>query len=220
MSSKATDPIKGLKDELDSAYDHDPSDTHHTHEAHHDEGPKISLGFWIYLMSDCILFASIFAGFAVLKDATAGGPNGRELFDLGYVAIETALLLVSSLTYGLAMISMEAGKLKSVIGWLAATAACGLGFMGMEIYEFAHLIHEGAGPDRSAFLSAFFTLVGTHGLHVTSGLIWMGTLFVHLFRSGLTPANRIRLTLLSLFWHFLDIIWIGVFTIVYLMGAA
>jgi cytochrome o ubiquinol oxidase subunit 3 len=217
--SKTANPADAYNNEIDSAYDHNPNDAHHAGD-HHDEGPKVTLGFWIYLMSDCILFATIFATYAVLKDNIAGGPNGRELFDLPYVAVETALLLISSLTYGLAMISMAADKLKPVIGWLAVTALCGLGFMGMEIYEFAHLIHEGAGPDRSAFLSAFFTLVGTHGLHVTSGLIWMGVMFVHLFRRGLTPANRIRLMSLSLFWHFLDIIWIGVFTIVYLMGAA
>jgi cytochrome o ubiquinol oxidase subunit 3 len=217
--SKTMNPVEGYENQIDSAYDHNPNDAHHAGD-HHDEGPKVTLGFWIYLMSDCILFASVFAGYAVLKDATAGGPNGRELFDLPYVAIETALLLISSLTYGMAMISMEANKLKPVIGWLAVTALCGLGFMGMEIHEFIKLIEEGAGPDRSAFLSAFFTLVGTHGLHVTSGLIWMGAMFVHLFKRGLTPANRIRLMSLSLFWHFLDIIWIGVFTIVYLMGAA
>jgi cytochrome o ubiquinol oxidase subunit 3 len=217
--SKSINPVEGYENQIDSAYDHNPDDTHHAGD-HHDEGPKNILGFWIYLMSDCILFASIFAGYAVLKDNIAGGPNGRELFDLPYVAVETALLLISSLTYGLAMISMEAGKLKPVIGWLAVTALCGLGFMGMEIHEFGKLIAEGNGPARSAFLSAFFTLVGTHGLHVTSGLIWMGTMFVHLFKRGLTPANRIRLMQLSLFWHFLDIIWIGVFTIVYLMGAA
>lgn len=213
-----SNPVKAVKAELDSAYDHNPNDTHHAD--HHDEAPKVTLGFWIYLMSDCILFASVFAGYAVLKDNIADGPNGRDLFDLPYVAIETALLLISSLTYGLAMISMEAKKLKGVITWLGLTALCGLGFMAMEIHEFAKLIGEGNGPDRSAFLSAFFTLVGTHGLHVTSGLIWMGAMFVHLFRRGLTPANRIRLMTLSLFWHFLDIIWIGVFTIVYLMGAA
>ncbi|MDI7773914.1 cytochrome o ubiquinol oxidase subunit III [Asticcacaulis sp. EMRT-3] len=195
-------------------------DPHHDDHAHHDEAPKVTLGFWIYLMSDCILFASVFAGYAVLKDGLAGGPSGHDIFDLPYVAVETALLLISSLTYGLAMISMEANKLKWVFGWLALTALCGLGFMGMEIHEFAKLISEGNGPNRSAFLSAFFLLVGTHGLHVTSGLIWMGTMFVHLGRRGLTPANRIRLMELSLFWHFLDIIWIGVFTIVYLMGAA
>jgi cytochrome o ubiquinol oxidase subunit 3 len=217
--SKDKNLTAAYANQMASAYDHDAHDDHHAGD-HHDEGPKVVLGFWIYLMSDCILFASIFATYAVLKDSTAGGPSGRELFDLPYVAVETALLLISSLTYGLAMINMEANRLKPVIGWLAATALCGLGFMGMEIHEFIKLIGEGNGPDRSAFLSAFFTLVGTHGLHVTSGLIWMGTMFVHLFRRGLTPANRVRLMELSLFWHFLDIIWIGVFTIVYLMGAA
>ena len=219
MSRKAANPIDALNNELESAYDHNPNDSHDAGD-HHDEGPKVTLGFWIYLMSDCILFASVFAGYAVLKDNIAGGPNGHDLFDLPYVAMETALLLISSLTYGLAMINMEANKLKAVITWLALTALCGLGFMGMEIHEFIKLIAEGNGPGRSAFLSGFFTLVGTHGLHVTSGLIWMGAMFVHLFRKGLTPANRIRLMTLSLFWHFLDIIWIGVFTIVYLMGAA
>ena len=217
--SKPANPVAAVADEIVSAYDHNPNDAHHAGD-HHDEGPKVTLGFWIYLMSDCILFASVFATYGVLKDNIAGGPNGREIFDLPYVAVETALLLISSLTYGLAMISMEAGKLKPVIAWLGLTALCGLGFMGMEIHEFMKLIAEGNGPDRSAFLSAFFTLVGTHGLHVTSGLIWMGVMFVHLFKRGLTPANRIRLMELSLFWHFLDIIWIGVFTIVYLMGAA
>ncbi|ESQ84906.1 cytochrome O ubiquinol oxidase [Asticcacaulis sp. AC466] len=217
--SKPSNPVEAHNNQIDSAYDHNPNDTHHAGD-HHDEGPKVTLGFWIYLMSDCILFASIFATYAVLKDNIAGGPNGRELFDLSYVAIETALLLLSSLTFGLSMISMDAGKLKAVIGWLAVTGLLGLGFMGMEIHEFMKLIHEGAGPNRSAFLSAFFTLVGTHGIHVTSGLIWMGAMFGHLIRRGLTPANRIRMMELSLFWHFLDIIWIGVFSIVYLMGAA
>ncbi len=219
MSSAHPKGVDAVKNELDSAYDHNAHNTHHAGD-HHDEGPKVTLGFWIYLMSDCILFASVFAGYAVLKDGIAGGPNGKEIFDLPYVAVETALLLISSLTYGLAMISMEANKLKNVIGWLAVTGLCGLGFMGMEIHEFMKLIAEGNGPNRSAFLSAFFALVGTHGIHVTSGLLWMGVMFVHLFRRGLTPANRIRLMQLSLFWHFLDIIWIGVFTIVYLMGAA
>ncbi|ADU15213.1 cytochrome o ubiquinol oxidase subunit III [Asticcacaulis excentricus] len=217
----AENPVGAFKQQLESAYDHNPNDVHDTHDHHHhDEEAKVTLGFWIYLMSDCLIFATLFATYAVLKDATAGGPNGRELFDLGFVAIETSLLLLSSLTFGLSMISMQNNKLNGVLGWLAVTGLLGLGFMGMELYEFNHLIHEGAGPDRSAFLSAFFTLVGTHGLHVTSGLIWMGVMFVHLFRRGLTPANRIRMMELSLFWHFLDIIWIGVFSIVYLMGAA
>ena len=214
-----SNPVDAVKNEYASAYDHNPHDDHHAGD-HHDEGPKVTLGFWIYLMSDCILFASVFAGYMVLKPGLAGGPSGKEIFDLPYVAVETALLLISSLTYGLAMISMEANKLRGTMIWLVLTGLCGLGFLGMEIHEFAKLIAEGNGPNRSAFLSGFFTLVGTHGLHVTSGMIWLVTMLVHLSRRGLTPANRIRLMELSLFWHFLDIIWIGVFTIVYLMGAA
>ncbi|MDE2112185.1 MAG: cytochrome o ubiquinol oxidase subunit III [Alphaproteobacteria bacterium] len=190
------------------------------HDVVHGTDSKTPLGFWIYLMSDCILFASIFAGFAVLRNSVAGGPDAHALFDLPYVAVETGLLLVSSLTYGLAMISMEAGNRRHVLGWMAVTFLLGLGFVGMELHEFGDLIAQGAGPGRSAFLSAFFTLVGTHGLHVTAGLIWMGVMFAHLWRRGLTPANQTRLMCLSLFWHFLDIIWIGVFSIVYLMGVA
>ncbi len=190
------------------------------HDAAHGADSKTPLGFWIYLMSDCILFASLFAGFAVLRNNVAGGPDAHDLFDLPYVAVETGLLLVSSLTYGLAMIGMEAGNRRQVFGWMAVTFLLGLGFVGMEIHEFGDLIARGAGPDRSAFLSAFFTLVATHGLHVTAGLIWMGVMFVHVWRRGLSEANRTRLMCLSLFWHFLDIIWIGVFSIVYLMGVA
>jgi cytochrome o ubiquinol oxidase subunit III len=190
--------------------------------AHDDHGPdsKTPLGFWIYLMSDCVLFASIFAGFVVLRDNLNGGPAGRDLFDLTFVAVETSLLLVSSLTYGLAMIAANKGNLRTVYVWLGLTFLCGLGFVSMEVHEFSKLIAEGAGPDRSAFLSGFFTLVGTHGLHVTSGLLWMAVMFVQLATRGLTAVNRTRLLLLSLFWHFLDIVWIGVFSIVYLMGAA
>ncbi len=188
--------------------------------AAHGADSKTPLGFWIYLMSDCILFASIFAGFSVLRYSIASGPDARDLFDLHYVATETGLLLVSSLTYGLAMIGAEAGKRREVFLWMAATFLLGLGFVGMELHEFGELIARGAGPDRSAFLFAFFMLVGTHGLHVTAGLIWMGVMFVHVWRRGLNAANRTRLMCLSLFWHFLDIIWIGVFSIVYLMGVA
>lgn len=196
----------------------DNHDHGHAHEHDHDAG-KTPLGFWIYLMSDCVLFASIFAGFVVLRDNLNGGPSARELFDLSYVAIETGLLLVSSLTYGLGMIAMGQGKLQQVYLWLALTFLLGLGFVGMEVHEFSKLIAEGAGPNRSGFLSGFFTLVGTHGLHVTSGLVWMAVMFVQISRFGLTASTRMRLLLLSLFWHFLDIVWIGVFSVVYLMGA-
>jgi cytochrome o ubiquinol oxidase subunit 3 len=194
-------------------------DREFAHADHSDAG-KTPLGFWVYLMSDCVLFASIFAGFVVLRDNLNGGPAGRDLFDLSFVAVETGLLLVSSLTYGMAMIAANAGNLRTVFVWLALTFLCGFGFVSMEVHEFSKLIAEGAGPDRSGFLSGFFTLVGTHGLHVTSGLVWMGVMFVQLALRGLTAVNRTRLLLLSLFWHFLDIVWIGVFSIVYLMGAA
>jgi cytochrome o ubiquinol oxidase subunit III len=189
-------------------------------EEHHDAGAITTLGFWIYLMSDCILFAALFASFAVLRGATAGGPSGREIFSLPYVAVETACLLVSSFTYGMAMISADQGRQTWVLRWLGLTLLLGLSFVGMEVHEFVKLIGDGDGPNRSGFLSAFFTLVGTHGLHVTSGMVWMGVLIAHVLRRGLTEANRTRLMCLSLFWHFLDIVWVGVFTVVYLMGAA
>ena len=177
------------------------------------------LGFWIYLMSDCLIFAVLFAIYAVLGRSYAAGPSGADLFNLPLVAANTALLLFSSVTYGLAMIGMQHGHKKAVLGWLAVTGLFGLGFLGLELFEFSHLIHEGAGPQRSAFLSAFFTLVGTHGLHVTFGMIWLVTLMVQVSRFGLTVENKRRLMCLSMFWHFLDVIWIGVFTFVYLMGS-
>ena len=195
--------------------------THNAHadeHAHHDSGSMTVFGFWIYLMTDCILFASIFATYAVLSTSFAGGPTGKELFELDYVLVETFLLLLSSITYGLAMLAQHKGKKIQVIGWLAVTFAFGLGFIGMEINEFHHMIAAGHGPDRSGFLSAFFTLVGTHGLHVTCGLIWMAVLMAQIWQKGLTSTNNTRLMCLSLFWHFLDIVWICVFTVVYLMG--
>ncbi|NKC22589.1 cytochrome o ubiquinol oxidase subunit III [Ochrobactrum oryzae] len=169
-------------------------------------------------MSDCVLFSGLFATYAVLAHQFAGGPTGRELFDLNFVLIETMLLLVSSLTYGLATLSMFKKNRAGVLFWLGVTFLLGAAFLVMEIYEFNHLIHEGAGPGRSAFLSAFFALVGTHGLHITSGLIWILVLSAQLLRDGLTEKNQTRVMCLSLFWHFLDIIWIGVFTLVYLLG--
>ena len=189
----------------------------HEHE-HHDDGAKTLLGFWIYLMSDCLIFSGLFATFAVLGHATAGGPGGKELFDLKYVFGETMLLLISSFTFGLAMLNMHANNKDKVIAWLAVTVLLGAGFVGMEVREFAHLVHEGAGPDRSAFLSAYFTLVGTHGLHVTCGLLWLLTMMHQTARFGLDDMVRRRVACLSLFWHFLDLIWICVFTFVYLRG--
>jgi cytochrome o ubiquinol oxidase subunit 3 len=192
-------------------------DAHADHE-HHDFTGITVFGFWIYIMSDCVLFASIFATFAVLSHNYAGGPTGREIFDLRYVAIETALLLISSVTYGGAMLALQAQKRGAVLFWLLVTFACGAGFIGMEVNEFHNLIAEGHGPNRSGFLSAFFTLVGTHGTHVTFGLIWMAVMMIQVATKGLSTNVARRLMCLSLFWHFLDIVWIGVFTIVYLMG--
>ena len=191
---------------------------HLAEEPHHPEGSSTMLGFWLYLMSDCLIFAVLFAIYAVLGRSYAAGPSGADLFNLPLVAANTALLLFSSVTYGLAMIGMQHGHKKAVLGWLAITGLLGLGFLGLELFEFSHLIHEGAGPQRSAFLSAFFTLVGTHGLHVTFGTIWLVTLMTQVSRLGLTTENKRRLMCLSMFWHFLDVIWIGVFTFVYLMG--
>jgi len=196
----------------DHAHGHDDD-----HE-HHDSRGTTLIGFWIYLMSDCILFAGLFATYAVLSRSYAGGPTGWELFDLQFVAVETALLLVSSLTYGLAMIAMGQKKQAAMLRWIAVTFVLGAAFLVMELYEFHHMIAEGAGPDRSAFLSAFYVLVGTHGLHITTGLIWILVLVGQVLRNGLTEANQTRLMCLSMFWHFLDVVWIGVFSIVYLMG--
>ncbi len=194
--------------------------TAHAHEhGHHDAGGTKIFGFWIYLMSDCILFSILFATYAVLVNGTAGGPTGKDIFELPFVLVETFLLLFSSITYGMAAIAMYKNNKSQVISWLALTWLFGAGFIWMEIYEFHHLIVNGMGPDRSGFLSAFFALVGTHGLHVTSGLIWMAVLMVQIARRGLTSTNRTRIMCLSLFWHFLDVVWICVFTVVYLMGA-
>lgn len=185
---------------------------------HHEEGGSTGIGFWIYLMSDCLMFAVLFAAYGVLHGSYAAGPGPRDVFELPLVALNTAMLLFSSITYGFAMLEMAKGNQQGTLRWLGVTLFFGLCFLSIELYEFSHLIHEGAGPWRSAFLSAFFSLVGTHGLHVTFGSIWLVTLMVQVRQKGLIPANRRRLTCLSLFWHFLDVVWIGVFTIVYLLG--
>lgn len=191
----------------------------HEHHGHHDAGATKVFGFWIYLMSDLILFASLFATYAVLVNGIADGPSGKEIFSLPFVLVETFLLLFSSITFGFAMLSMNKGSVSQVNLWLFVTFLFGLGFVIMEVYEFHELIAEGYGPDRSAFLSAFFALVSTHGLHVTAGLIWIVIMMIQVSRRGLTEVNRTRLSCLSLFWHFLDVVWICVFTVVYLMGA-
>jgi len=184
---------------------------------HHPENSTL-LGFWLYLMSDCLLFACLFATYGVLGRNYAGGPSGATLFDLPLVAFNTSLLLVSSLTFGFAMLEMQRERLRNTLLWLTLTGLLGACFIGVELYEFTHLIHQGAGPQRSGFLTSFFALVGTHGLHVTFGIVWLTTLMVQLGRYGITPDNTRRMMCLSMFWHFLDIIWIGVFTFVYLMG--
>lgn len=184
---------------------------------HHPKNGTL-LGFWMYLMSDCLIFACLFAVYAVVGRSYAAGPSGADLFDLQLVAINTAMLLLSSITYGFAMIEMQRNRLRPVIMWLIVTGIFGALFIGLELYEFYHLIHQGAVPQRSAFLSSFFTLVGTHGLHVTFGIIWLITLVFQLKKHGLNRENRRRVMCLSMFWHFLDVVWIGVFTFVYLMG--
>jgi cytochrome o ubiquinol oxidase subunit 3 len=185
---------------------------------HHPENGTL-LGFWLYLMSDCLVFACLFAMYGVLGRSYAAGPSGADLFELPLVAVNTSLLLLSSITYGVAMLEMQRNRLLATLAWLGITGLLGAGFVGVELHEFANLIHAGAGPQRSAFLSSFFTLVGTHGLHVSVGLVWLATLMVQLTQKGLIPENRRRLLCLSMFWHFLDVVWIGVFTFVYLMGA-
>jgi cytochrome o ubiquinol oxidase subunit 3 len=188
------------------------------HVADHHPQNGTLLGFWLYLMSDCLVFACLFATYGVLGRSYAAGPSGADLFDLRLIAVNTGLLLLSSITYGFAMLGMQQKRVATTQLWLAVTGLLGLGFVGIELYEFHHLIAEGAGPQRSAFLSAFFALVATHGLHVTFGIVWLLTLMVQLRRWGLTATNRRRLWCLSMFWHFLDVVWIGVFTFVYLMG--
>jgi cytochrome o ubiquinol oxidase subunit 3 len=185
--------------------------------AHGDGGTLF--GFWVYLMSDSLLFAVLFATYGVLGRNYAAGPSGADLFDLRLVAVNTGLLLTSSITYGFAMLEMAKTRMGAMMGWLAVTGLLGAGFVGIELYEFSHMISEGATPQRSAFLSSFFALVGTHGLHVTVGIVWLVTLMLQVRQHGLIADNQRRLMCLSMFWHFLDVVWIGVFTFVYLMGA-
>ena len=215
MSTTTHAPADGLNDARDTFYLVEKDDHDHGH-AH--TGGATMLGFWIYLMSDALIFATLFATYGVLSTSYAGGPTPREIFELPLVALNTAILLVSSITYGFAMIAMQEGKLAGVRTWLILTAILGIAFVGVELYEFSTLIHEGATPRTSAFLSAFFTLVATHGLHVTVGIVWIGVMLVQLAQRGLHAENQRRLMCLSMFWHFLDVVWIGVFTFVYLLG--
>lgn len=181
---------------------------------------KTIFGFWVYLMTDCVLFASLFATFVVLRHNTWGGPDGADIFSLGFVLAETLILLTSSLTCGLALLAARQGNKKLVLQMLAVTFVLGLMFLGLELHEFSNLYHEGNSWRRSAFLSSFFALVGTHGFHISIGLIWMGVMMARIYQSTLSASKLMRLTMLSLFWHFLDIIWIFIFTVVYLLGVA
>ncbi|MDQ5982016.1 MAG: cytochrome o ubiquinol oxidase subunit [Patescibacteria group bacterium] len=181
---------------------------------------KTTIGFWLYLMTDCILFASLFATFAVLRHATAGGPSGSQIFEMPLVMAETIILLTSSFTCGLALVALKARKITQMVVALASTYILGAAFLTIEISEFAKLIGEGNGPAHSAFLSAFFTLVGTHGLHIFMGLLWLLVLVAMLMRRGITSKWVRQMTLFALFWHFLDLVWIFIFTVVYLMGVA
>jgi cytochrome o ubiquinol oxidase subunit 3 len=181
---------------------------------------RTTIGFWVYLMTDCLLFASLFATFAVLRGATADGPSGKDIFELPMVLAETIILLASSFTCGLALLGIKSGNLRQIVIALGATYVLGVAFLTIELSEFAKLLSEGHGPRQSAFLSAFFTLVGTHGLHITVGLIWLVTLAAVLVRRGLTAKVSRQLTLFGLFWHFLDLVWIFIFTVVYLMGVS
>lgn len=177
------------------------------------------LGFWVYLMTDLILFGSLFAAFMVLRDNTFGGPSGKDLFDLSFALKETMILLMSSFLVGIALILAAQGKAAQTVRWLAAAGFFGAWFVVREVSEFASLVAAGHGPDASAFLSSYFALVGTHGLHVTIGLVWMIALFVGVQRRGLSRHMLRKMALLTIFWHFLDIVWIFIFTIVYLFGA-
>lgn len=189
------------------------------HEHHHDIDSIDVFGFWIYIMTDCILFATLFATYAVLHNNTFGGTPLKELFSLPYVFTETMFLLASSFTYGLAMLGVYKKSKSRAFTCLLITFLFGTSFVAMEINEFVHLYMEGHSWHVSGAMSAFFTLVGTHGLHVSMGLIWMAVMMFQVLKYNTTPAVSRRLTYLGLFWHFLDIVWIFVFTIVYLMGA-
>jgi len=191
----------------------------HDHDHGHEEHEQLKvLGFWIFVVTDCILFGSLFATYAVMMHSFAGGPTGKEMFELPGIIASTFILLTSSFTSGLAVLAMNKGKVKEMISWLAVTALLGLAFVVLEVNEFAHLMHEGVTMGTSGFWSAFFTLVGTHGLHVSVGLFWMVALMIQLKRRGITPVTRRKVTNLSLYWHFLDVVWIFLFTVVYLMG--
>lgn len=184
-----------------------------------EQSEKTVFGFWLYLMSDCVLFASLFAVYAVLRGATFGAYAPADLLDLPFVLAQTLLLLASSFTVGLALVAAHAHKRTLALAALGATFLLGLSFLALEFVEFRHLLLEGEGPYRSASLSAFFALVGTHGLHVAAGLLWLLVVAAHILARGFAAATTRKLWCFALFWHFLDIVWIFIFSFVYLFGA-
>ncbi len=215
MSTPAHPPVP------EGGFDFFVVDTDHQDHADHDTtGHETGtvLGFWIYLMSDCLIFGILFAVYAVLGQNYAAGPSPADLFEIEKILLATAFLLFSSITYGFAVINMGQKNQTGMMLWLAITGLFGMGFLVMEVLEFEHLWHLGAGPGASAFLSSFWFLVGTHGLHVATGMIWLIVLMIQIQKHGLTPENTRRVLCLSMFWHFLDLIWIGVFSFVYLTG--
>jgi cytochrome o ubiquinol oxidase subunit III len=190
----------------------------HSHSEASEIHEQRALGFWLYLMGDAVIFSLLFMTYGIMVGNTAGGPTGRELFSLNNAALETALLLLSSITFGFASLAARQVSRPAVLGWLVITFLLGAGFIFLEIREFRGLIGIGAGPDRSGFLSAFFTLVGTHGTHVSFGLVWIVIMGAQVAIKGLTLPVTSRLYRLGLFWHFLDIAWVGIFSVVYLPG--
>jgi len=176
------------------------------------------LGFWVYMMTDCIMFASLFAVFIVLKNNIADGRNGAELFSLPFVLTQTLILLTSSFTSGLAMLAAQRTKLKDTFIWLGITGVLGASFLALEVNEFVKLDHSGSSWRISGFLSSYFTLVGTHGLHIMVGLLWLVGILVYMYKKGLNETSVKRLTMFSIFWHFLDVVWIFIFSVVYLLG--
>jgi cytochrome o ubiquinol oxidase subunit 3 len=183
-----------------------------------DPADEKAFGFWLYLMSDGVIFALLFATYVVVAHNYAGGPTGKDLFDLGHTFAETMVLLTSSITFGFATVAVGQGARPRALGWLGVTFLLGASFVFLEIGEFSGMYDQGAGPQRSGFLTAFFTLVGTHGLHVSMGLVWIVIMSLQVVLKGLTRPVASRLFRLGLFWHFLDIVWIGIFSIVYLPG--
>lgn len=196
------------------------ADHHSVAQKEHEEAAtdRTMFGFWVYLMTDLLMFAVLFAVYAVLRNNTMGGPAGKDLFSPPLALAGTLFLLTSSFTAGIGMIYARRGLKTQTLVWFGVTFLLGLAFLGLEMYEFAEFIHEGHTMTVNAFLSSFFVLVGTHGLHIISGLLWLAILLVYVAKRGLTYSNTRKLALLSLFWHFLDIVWIFIFTVVYLMA--